>query len=103
MLAEISPVKAPSLCQSMSWPEIAMLVCFVASTAVEMAVKGGAMTMSQFFASATSGRNEEKNARGSARVLYIFQLPALRRRRMDSIILLLCPAPVPELFSIETK
>src|SRR6266852_3259979 len=86
MLAEISPVKAPSLCQSMSWPEMAMLVCFVAWTAVEMAVKGGAMTMSQCLAWATSGRNEGKNARVSARVLYIFQLPAIRRRRMQTSI-----------------
>jgi hypothetical protein len=31
---------------------------------------------------ATSGRKEEKNARVSASVLYIFQLPAITRRRI---------------------
>src|SRR5258708_25396039 len=103
MGAETSPVKAPSLCQSASWREVAMLVCFVGSTAVEMAVKGGAMTMSQCFASATRGRNEEKNARVSASVLYIFQLPAITRRRLDSFILVFCPSQIPELFSTEKK
>jgi len=48
----------------------------------EIAVNGGATTMSQCFAAATSGRNEEKNARVSASVLYIFQLPAITRRRI---------------------
>src|SRR5260370_26762012 len=103
MGAETSPVNAASLCESASWPEMTMLVCFVASTAVEMAVKGGAMTMSQCFASATRGRNEEKNARVSARVLYIFQLPAIRRRRLDSFILLFCPSQIPDLFSTKKK
>src|SRR2546427_9888567 len=40
--------------------------------------------MSQCFAPVTSGRNEEKNARVSASVLYIFQLPAITRRRMGA-------------------
>src|SRR5712692_6715372 len=82
MGAETSPVKAPSLLQETFWPAMATLEPFAASTAVEMAVNGGATTMSQCFAAATSGRNEEKNARVSASVLYIFQLPAITRRRM---------------------
>jgi hypothetical protein len=61
---------------------MAVLEPFAASTAVAIAVNGGAITMSQCFATATSGRNEEKNARVSASVLYIFQLPAITRRRM---------------------
>ena len=61
---------------------MAMLEPFTASTAVDIAVNGGATTMSQGFAPATSGRNEEKNARVSVSVLYIFQLPAITRRRM---------------------
>src|SRR5260370_26886457 len=61
---------------------VAVLEPFGASTAVEIAVNGGATTMSQCFAPVTSGRNEEKNARVSASVLYIFQLPAITRRRM---------------------
>src|SRR6266403_938665 len=59
-----------------------MLVPFAASAAVEMAVKGGAIMMSQCLECATSGVNAEKNARVSASVLYIFQLPAITRRRM---------------------
>src|SRR5437879_6391738 len=82
MGAETSPVKAPSLLQETFWPEMAMLVPFAASAAVEMAVKGGAMMMSQCLEFATSGGNAEKNARVSASVLYIFQLPAITRRRM---------------------
>jgi len=39
--------------------------------------------MSQCFAFETSGRKAEKNARVSASVLYIFQLPAITRRRMS--------------------
>src|SRR3989442_2074860 len=82
MGAETSPVKAPSLLHETFWPEMAMLVPFAASGAVEMAVKGGAMMMSQCLEFATSGVNAEKNARVSASVLYIFQLPAITRRRM---------------------
>src|SRR5690348_18231613 len=63
---------------------MAMLVFFAASTAVEIAVKGGAMTMSQCLEFATSGAKAEKNARVSAIVLYIFQLPAITRRRMQT-------------------
>jgi hypothetical protein len=58
-----------------------MLVDFVASTAVEIAVNGGAITMSAWVELATAGVNAEKNARVSAKVLYIFQLPAMTRRR----------------------
>src|SRR5258708_34035193 len=84
MGAETSPVKAPSLLQETFWPEIATVEPFAASKAVEIAGNGGATTMSQCFAVATSGRNEEKNARVSASVLYIFQLPAIRRRGMEA-------------------
>src|SRR5205823_9274054 len=61
-----------------------MLVFFAASAAVEIAVKGGAMTISQCLEFATSGAKAEKKARVSARVLYIFQLPAITRRRMQT-------------------
>src|ERR1700722_3071552 len=57
-----------------------ILVFLVDSTAAEMAVNGGATTMSQKLASATSGANAAKNARASAMLLYIFQLPAITRR-----------------------
>src|SRR6266853_5121787 len=83
MGAETSPVKAPSLLQETFWPAVATLEPFAASTAVEIAVNGGATTMSQCFAFETSGRKEEKKARVSASVLYIFQLPAITRRRMS--------------------
>ena len=62
---------------------MAMFVPAAASTAAEMAVNGGAMTMSQCLAPATKGANAEKNARVSPSVLYIFQLPAITRRRTD--------------------
>src|SRR5260370_9043992 len=83
MGAETSPVKAPSLLQERFWPAIATLEPLAASAAVRIAVNGGATTMSQCFAFETSGRKEEKNARVSASVLYIFQLPAIPRRRMS--------------------
>src|SRR6267378_3405720 len=83
MGSDTSPVKAPSLLQETFWPAMAMLEPFAASTAADIAVNGGATTMSQCFAPVTSGRNEEKNARVSASVLYIFQLPAITRRRMS--------------------
>jgi hypothetical protein len=79
---ETSPVKAPSLLQERFWPEMAICVPLAASAAAEMAVKGGAITMSQCLEFATSGVNAEKNARVSAIVLNIFQLPAITRRRM---------------------
>src|SRR5260370_32687406 len=82
MGAETSPVNAPSLLQETFWPAMAMQEPFAASTAVRIAVDGGVTTMSQCAAPVTSGRNEEKNARVSASVLYIFQLPAITRRRM---------------------
>src|SRR3977135_618952 len=84
MGAETAPVNAPSLLQETFWPEMAMLVPFAKSAAVEMAVKGGATTMSQCLEFTTSGVKTEKNARVSASVLYIFQLPAITRRRMES-------------------
>src|SRR5882724_5141162 len=79
---ETSPVKAPSLLQETFWAEMAMLVPFAKSAEVEMAVKGGATMMSQCLEFATNGVKAEKNARVSASVLYIFQLPAITRRRM---------------------
>src|SRR6266853_726096 len=82
MGAETSPVKAPSLLQETFWTAMATRELFAASKAVEIAVNGGATTMSQCSAFETSGRNEEKNARVSASVLYIFQLPAITRRRI---------------------
>src|SRR6266481_3122062 len=82
MGAETSPVKAPSLLQERFWPETAIWVPLAASAAVEMAVKGGATMMSQCLEFATNGVKAEKNARVSASVLYIFQLPAITRRRM---------------------
>src|SRR5260370_12047445 len=82
MGAATSPVKAPSLLQETFWPAMATREPFAASTAVDSAVNGGATTMSQCFAAETSGRDEEKNARGSASVLYIFPFPAITRRRM---------------------
>src|SRR6266581_7977978 len=84
MGAETSPVNAPSLLQETFWPAMATLEAFAASTAVESAVNGGATTMSQCFAFTTSGIKEEKNARVSTSVLYIFQLPAITRRRMGA-------------------
>src|SRR5216684_8272825 len=83
MWAETSPVKAPSLLQETFRPAIATLEPFADSDAVDIAVNGGATTMSQCFALATRGRKAEKNARVSASVLYIFQLPAITRRRMS--------------------
>src|SRR6267378_323618 len=84
MGAETSPVNAPSLLQETFWPATATLEPLAHSNAVEIAVNGGATTMSQCFAPVTSGRNEEKNARVSASVLYIFQFPAITRRRMGT-------------------
>src|SRR6516225_4718408 len=86
MPGEISPVKAPSFSQYTSCAEMAMFVFFAASTAVEMAVKGGATTMSQCLDAETSGANAVKNALVSACVLNIFQLPAITRRRFASLI-----------------
>src|SRR5919109_1443438 len=63
---------------------MAMLVFFAASMAAGIAVKGGAMAISQCFEPATSGENAEKNARVSDCVLYIFQLPAITRRRIHT-------------------
>src|SRR5438105_4385789 len=61
-----------------------MLVFFAASTAAGMAVKGGAVTISQCLEAETSGANALKNARVSACVLNIFQLPAITRRRTQA-------------------
>src|SRR5580700_6417623 len=82
MGAEISPVKAPSLLQETFWPPMVMLVDLAASAAAEIAVYGGATTISQCVDFATSGVKAEKKARVSAMVLYIFQLPAITRRRI---------------------
>src|SRR5207245_10030388 len=84
MAGAIWPVKAPSLCQSTSWPEMATLEPFTASTAVDMAVNGGAEALWQGFEAATSGREEERKGRVYGSVLYIFQLPGIRRRRFES-------------------
>src|SRR5277367_1932540 len=74
---------------------MAMCVPLVASAAVEMAVKGGAMMMSQWAQLATSGLKAAKNARVSASVLYIFQLPAMTRRRFEWLIYLFVRASTP--------
>jgi hypothetical protein len=42
--------------------------------------------MSQCFVPATCGKNAAKNTRVSACVLYIFQLPAITRRRFARVI-----------------
>src|ERR1700732_3123908 len=82
MGAEISPVKAPSLVQETFWPPMVMCVDLAASAAAEIAVYGDATTISQCVDCATSGVKAEKKARVSAMVLYIFQLPAITRRRI---------------------
>ena len=60
---------------------MAMFVPLADSTAAGMAVKGGAMTMSQW-EEETAGANAEKKARVSACVLNIFQFPAISGRRV---------------------
>src|SRR6266852_2970289 len=82
----ISPVNAPSFSQKTSCAPMAMLLPRAASTAAEIAVNGGAITMSQCRAPPTSGTNPEKNARVSACVLNIFQFPAITRRRFVWLI-----------------
>jgi hypothetical protein len=64
-----------------------MFVLRALSTVAAIAVYGGALTMSQCFAPEASGTNAEKNARVSACVLNIFQLPAITRRRFDELII----------------
>jgi hypothetical protein len=59
-----------------------MAVPFTASTDAASAVNGGAMMMSQWDGTATSGLKALKYARASACVLYIFQLPAITGRRI---------------------
>src|SRR6202011_4763298 len=86
--AEISPVNAPSFSQKIFCPLMAMFVPRVASTADKTAVNNGAMTISHCLAPATRGAKAEKNARVSDVVLYIFQLPAITRRRFDGLIFL---------------
>src|SRR5690349_23817571 len=81
MRAEISPVKAPSGSQYTSCAAIRISVPCAPSTAVVIAVKGGAMMMSQCLEPADKGLKASKKARVSARVLYIFQLPAITGRR----------------------
>src|SRR5215471_19244599 len=65
---------------------MATCVPLAASTAAGILVNVGAITMSQSVAPATSGLNAEKNARVSACVLNIFQLPAITRRRLGWLI-----------------
>ena len=77
MGGETSPVKAPSGAQYTSCAAIAMADPRAASTAAARAVNGGATTISQCVAAATSGFSAAKYARVSACVLYIFQLPAI--------------------------
>src|SRR5205814_3690868 len=87
MCAEISPVNAPSLLHDTFCPATATLRPLAASTAVEIAVNGGATITSQCRAFATCGQNAKKNPRVSASVLYIFQLPAITRRRVTMVSL----------------
>src|SRR5580704_9480221 len=54
-----------------------MRVPRAASAAAARSGNGGQITISQYSAPATSGRNASKNIRVSGRVLYIFQLPAI--------------------------
>src|SRR5713101_6291097 len=82
MEAETSPVNAPSLAQCRFCAAMAMFEPRAACAAAASPVKGGATTMSQCVAPAASGRKASKNARISAWVLYIFQLPAITGRRM---------------------
>src|SRR6266849_2520432 len=82
-MAETWPVKAPSFSQKRSWAPIEIFVSRVAATATGMSVNGGAKTMSQSWTPATSGLKAAKKARVSACVLNIFQLPAIRRRRIE--------------------
>ena len=78
--AETSPVNAPSRSQCRFCAAIPILVPRAASTAAASAVNGGATTMSQFVdAAPQAGESASKNARVSACVLYIFQLPAITR------------------------
>src|SRR3981189_3128807 len=77
MGAETSPVNAPSLLQETFWPEMAMLVPFAASAAVEMAVKGSAICTRRTLSFAPHGVRAEKTRRESAWVLYIFQVPKI--------------------------
>src|SRR5271154_1946458 len=60
------------------------------STAAEIAVNGGITTMSRSRTSRTSGRNASKKSRVAARFLYIFQLPAITRRRLGAVIIWFC-------------
>ena len=64
--AEISPVKAPSLLPEDVLAGDGDVGGLAASTAAEIAVKGGAMTMSQWVEWATRGVKAEKKARVSA-------------------------------------
>jgi len=77
-----SPVKAPSLLQETFGPRWR---CWSPSRPRprRYCSERGATTMSQCFAPVTSGRNEEKNARGVASVCTFSQLPAITRRRMS--------------------
>src|ERR1700682_22599 len=86
MRPDTSPVNAPSLSQCIFCAAIAIELPRAEWVAEERDVKGGATTMSQWEADATSGANATKNARVSAWVLYIFQLPAITWRRMTGYL-----------------
>src|SRR5262249_22094142 len=84
--AETSPVKAPSLRQSRFCALMPTLVPSAISTATQSDVYGGAITMSESVTPETKGSSSSKNERVSSSVLYIFQLPAVMRRRFPAII-----------------
>src|SRR5215467_6925922 len=80
-----------------------MGVLFADSTAAGMFVNGGAITMSQSLTSNTSGFTAAKNARVSADVLYIFQFPAMTRRRFGVLIYLSGPPRPGASYRLETR
>ena len=79
-----SPVNAPWSSQWTSCPAPATFVPRQAAATAASAVKGGAMTISAWLASAASGRNASVKATASAIVLCIFQLAARSGVRMVS-------------------
>src|SRR5277367_1372339 len=81
---ETSPVKAPSFSQWAFWAATVIFEPLAVSTVAARALKGGATTISQCCDAATNGNSLAINARASAWVLYIFQLPAITGRRMGT-------------------
>jgi hypothetical protein len=77
-----SPVNAPSRSQCTFCAPTAMLLLRAASAAACRAVNGGATTISTSCTPATSGRSSLTHTTASWTVLNIFQLPAIRGRRM---------------------